>query len=109
MDFSKLDGLIPAVVQDENITPAGGTVGYLTKTATFTPVGASARLTFEVSDGERPIQLYRAGEPAVMGDEMHVVLAPRPASCKPRDRWLAEQTRQEVANCCGSTSQACCS
>jgi len=58
----------------------------------------SARLTFEVSDGVAPMQLHRAGTPTVSEGEVTVELSPRPASCKPRDRWLAEQNR---ASCCG--------
>jgi hypothetical protein len=88
---------------------AGKFAAIIRKVAEHVALEDSARLTFEVSDGERPIQLYRAGEPGVMGKEMHVVLAPRAASCKPRDRWLAEQTRREGANCCGSNAQSCCS
>ncbi|APO75696.1 hypothetical protein AM571_CH02894 [Rhizobium etli 8C-3] len=48
----------------------------------------SARLTFEVSDGVRPMQLYCAAMPALLGCAVHVELAPRPAGCMPRDRWL---------------------
>lgn len=66
-----------------------------------------ARLTFEVSDGIRPMQLHRAAAPALMQDEIVVELSPRPASCKPRDRWLAEQTRTS-SGCCVSASQKCC-
>lgn len=65
----------------------------------------TAKLTFEVSDGVAPIQLYRADSIDVMKDSVRVTLSRRPASCKPRDRWLA----QEQA-CCGSPSeQPCCS
>lgn len=66
----------------------------------------SARLTFEVSDSVRPIQLFKASEPKIVGDEIRIELAPRPASCKPRDRWLGEQK----ASACGGSSNAapCC-
>lgn len=59
----------------------------------------SARLTFEVSDGVGPMQLYRAGWPIISEEEVRVELSPRPASCKPRDRWLAEQ---KGVSCCGA-------
>ena len=88
---------------------AGKFAGIIGKVAEHVELEDAARVTFEVSDGERPMQLYRAGEPAVVGDEVHVTLVPRPASCKPRDRWLAEQSRQEAAGCCGNKSQPCCS
>jgi hypothetical protein len=62
-----------------------------------------AKLTFEVSDGVRPMQLYRA-ERIETGDSVRVFLSPRPASCKPRDRWLA----QEQASGCCSSAKPCC-
>jgi hypothetical protein len=65
---------------------------------------AGAKLTFEVSDGVRPMQLYRAALPYAQGDTIRVDLSPRPSSCKPRDRWLEGQS------CCGVSSGAkvCC-
>lgn len=66
---------------------------------------ADAKLTFEVSDGVKPMQIYRA-ERMDIGDEVRVTLSPRPSSCKPRDRWLAEQT---ASACCGTAKpQPCC-
>jgi hypothetical protein len=64
-----------------------------------------AKLTFEVSDGVKPMQIYRAERIAVT-DVVRVYLSARPSSCKPRDRWLA----QEVASgCCGpKTTKPCC-
>jgi hypothetical protein len=52
------------------------------------------------------MQLYRAGR-LEAGEAVRVHLSARPSSCKPRDRWLA----QEQAACCGSAepkSQECC-
>jgi len=72
-----------------------------------------ARLTFEVSDGVKPMQLYRA-ERIETGEAVRVYLSPRPSSCKPRDRWLAQeqgQEQREQAACCGSAKpkvNACC-
>ena len=67
---------------------------------------ADARLTFEVSDGVKPMQIYRA-ERIDIGEEVRVTLSARPSSCKPRDRWLAEQT---ASSCCGTAKpQPCCS
>ena len=66
----------------------------------------TARLTFEVSDGVQPMQLFAADIPRSDGQALSIELEPRAASCKPRDRWLAEQ---QAAACCGpSTSSACC-
>jgi hypothetical protein len=63
---------------------------------------AMAKLTFEVSDGVAPIQLYRADAIDADSDCVRVTLSRRPASCKPRDRWLAESQ-----SCC-SEPQKCC-
>jgi hypothetical protein len=66
---------------------------------------ADAKLTFELSDGVRPMQIYRA-ERIDVGDVVRVTLSARPASCKPRDRWLAEQTS---ASCCATKiAKPCC-
>jgi hypothetical protein len=64
-----------------------------------------AKLTFEVSDGVRPIQIYRA-ERIEIADAVRVSLTARPSSCKPRDRWLAQKA---ASGCCGHTiSKSCC-
>jgi hypothetical protein len=64
----------------------------------------NAKLTFEVSDGVKPMQIYRA-ERVEVGDAIRVYLAPRPSSCKPRDRWLAEQ---ETSSCGSKMEKPCC-
>jgi uncharacterized protein DUF6428 len=70
---------------------------------------ADAKLTFEVSDGVRPMQIYRADR-IEMTDAVRVYLSARPSSCKPRDRWLAEESAQTATSCCGpKTSKPCCS
>ncbi len=76
------------------------------KVADHLSLDRSARLTFEVSDGIQPMQLHRAAAPAIGGDEIVVELSPRPASCKPRDRWLAEQ--QAASSCCGPADSRRC-
>jgi hypothetical protein len=66
---------------------------------------ADAKLTFEVSDGVSPMQIYRA-ERMDISDVVRVKLSARPASCKPRDRWLVEQT---TSSCCApKTAKPCC-
>jgi hypothetical protein len=70
---------------------------------------STAKLTFEVSDGVQPMQLFSADSPRLDGQVMNVDLGPRPASCKPRDRWLAEQQAVAAAACCGpSAKSGCC-
>lgn len=63
-----------------------------------------ARLTFEVSDGVRPMQIYRAERMDVGDAAIRIYLSARPSSCKPRDRWLQEQQ-----SCCApKAKQPCC-
>lgn len=50
-----------------------------------------AKLAFEVSDGVRAIQLYRAIRIEEQDGVVRVQLTPQPSSCKPRDRWLEQQ------------------
>lgn len=63
------------------------------------------KLTFEVSDGVKPMQLYKADALTVEGNTVLIPLSPRPSSCKLRDRWLEEQK----ASCCTpKNNQPCC-
>lgn len=77
------------------------------KVSEHVKLDGSARLTFEVSDGVRPMQLYCAAVPVIREGVLHVSLEPRPASCKPRDRWLAEQ-QSTAQSCCVPTASKCC-
>lgn len=88
--------------------PAAKFSAIIRKVSDHVKLDGSARLTFEVSDGERPMSLYRAAAPALRDGALNVDLSPRPASCKPRDRWLAEQ--QTSPSCCAPSTapQACC-
>lgn len=88
--------------------PSGKFVAIIRKVTEHVSLDVSAKLTFEVSDGIAPMQLHQASTPSIENGEVQVELSPRPASCKPRDRWLAEQTE---ISCCGSVksgSQSCC-
>lgn len=82
---------------------AGKFAAIIRKVSDHVRLDAAARLTFEVSDGVAPMQLYAADAPA-MGDVLAVALSPRRASCKPRDRWLEGQSK--AAACCGAKSKA---
>jgi hypothetical protein len=96
------------VNEDRSHMGAGKFSAIIRKVSEHVDLDQGAKLTFEVSDGIRPMQLYRAALPQIVGDEVHVELSPRPASCKPRDRWLEEQK----AVCCGPANanekQPCC-
>lgn len=88
---------------------AGKFSAIVRKVSDHVRLDATARLTFEVSDGVRPMALYCAGAPVLKDGSMHVSLQPRPASCKPRDRWLAETASAQA--CCGpveAPSGGCC-
>ncbi len=89
--------------------PAGKFSAIIRKVSDHLRLEQSAKLTFEVSDGEKPMALYCAGSPRLKDGTFEVALAPRPSSCKPRDRWLAEEKAKAV--CCGPSSKnnACCS
>ncbi len=78
--------------------PAGKFSAIIRKVSEHVKLDQAAKLTFEVSDGVQPIQIYHAAAPQISGNTIHVSLLPRPASCKPRDRWLA--TQQVTATCC---------
>ncbi|PDT09870.1 hypothetical protein CO670_31350 [Rhizobium sp. J15] len=94
---------------DRKHMPAGKFCAIVRKVTEHMQLDSSAKLTFEVSNGVRPMQLYCAAMPVLCAGAVHVELSPRPASCKPRDRWLAEESRKAAA-CCGpsATGSACC-
>lgn len=79
------------------------------KVSEHVALDGSAKLTFEISDGVRPMQLYCAGEPIQRDGAVFVELAPRPSSCKPRDRWLSAQITPTQSGCGGpSNASTCC-
>jgi hypothetical protein len=88
--------------------PAGMFSAIIRKVSDHVRLEPTARLTFEVSDGERPMALYCAAAPRLVGGSFEVSLAARPASCKPRDRWLAEEQVRSFS--CGPAvdESACC-
>lgn len=97
-------------IDEDNRThmPAGKFAAIIQKVSDHVKLEPSAKLTFEVSDGERPIALYCAGSPRLQEGSFQTALSARPSSCKPRDRWLAEE--QAKSSCCvPSSSKSCCS
>lgn len=87
---------------------AGKFQAIVQKVTEYVALDGTAKLTFEISDGVRPMQLYFASAPTIQAGTVHVELQPRSASCKPRDRWLAESTA--VSACCGpeTSKTGCC-
>ncbi|QPC91965.1 DUF6428 family protein [Mesorhizobium sp. INR15] len=96
------------VNEDRTHMPAGKFSAIIRKVTEHVGLDHAARLTFEVSDGVRPMQLYRSALPQTVDGAVHVELSPRPASCKPRDRWLAEEKKAKP--CCAPSTgpQPCC-
>ncbi|NTF98215.1 DUF6428 family protein [Rhizobium rhizogenes] len=89
---------------------AGKFASIIRKVSEHVKLDGSAKLTFEVSDGVRPMQLYCASMPRTHDGALHVELVPRPASCKPRDRWLEQENRKTTQACCGPSAagNTCC-
>lgn len=82
-----------------NHMPAGKFAAIIRKVSDHVQLDPTAKLTFEVSDGNRPMALYRASSPRMAEDKIEVTLAARPASCKPRDQWLVEKTAATNSRC----------
>jgi hypothetical protein len=87
---------------------AGKFLAIIRKVADQVPFDPAAKLTFEVSDGRRAMQLFRASAIASGDDVVRVALTERPASCKPRDRWLAEQAAETACCAAPSAAERCC-
>jgi hypothetical protein len=94
---------------DRTHMTAGKFSAIIRKVSEHVALDRDARLTFEVSDGVAPMQLHCADAPRQTDGILSVALLPRPASCKPRDRWLEEQNRARA--CCPPPreTQQCCS
>lgn len=88
---------------------AGKFGAIVSKVSEHVRLDGSAKLTFEVSDGVRPMELFCADAPIKVDGALIVALLPRPASCKPRDRWLAEEQARSASCCASATSSKCCS
>lgn len=85
---------------------AGKFAAIVRKVSEHVQLDPSAKLTFEVSDGVQPMQLFCADTPIEEHGAMRVRLVPRPASCKPRDRWLAGNGA-ERSPCCTPKETSC--
>ena len=91
---------------DRGLLPVGKFLAIIGKVAEVVPFDPKAKVTFEVSDGKRAMQLYRASNLEADGNIVRVVLTQRPASCKPRDRWLEQQQSSSCAPSAGA--KPCC-
>jgi hypothetical protein len=89
----------------------GKFLAIMRKVAVQVPFDDDAKLTFEVSDGARPMQIFAPSAIEVDAKTVRIALRPRPASCKPRDRWLEQQNASTASACCAPAEKAgaCCS
>jgi len=90
-----------------------GILSQVERRATLDP---KALLIFEAGDSANPMQVFTVGNIVAISDHVEVLLAPRPATCKPRDRGLESALSltapAESKSCCGpksSAKAACCS
>jgi hypothetical protein len=86
----------------------GKFLAILGTVAARVPFDPGAKLTFEISDGVSAMQLFRADMIDTAGEFVRVSLSRRPASCKPRDRWLEQPP---AVGGCGTPAvgkEACC-
>ena len=113
---------VPGEPQGRVMT-VGKFLAIMGKVADDVGLDSGSRLTFECGDDVGVIGLYAVGGVTVETDRVLVSLAPRYASCKPRDRWfeghgiakptrltetdaVAERTiRETAAACCGGSGR----
>jgi hypothetical protein len=84
-------------------------LGILAKVSERVPIDEAALLIFEVGDSSSPMQVFTVGRLDARDDRVDVTLAPRPATCKPRQRGLEAVPLAKA--CCGSATSAaapCC-
>lgn len=88
---------------------AGKFLGILAEVAKRVAVDGHGLLVFEAGGGGDPMRIFTVGLVTPRGDHVEVTLAPRPATCKPRERGL-EAMRPTKASCRGPSSakSACC-
>ena len=82
-------------------------LAIMKKVADAVPFDAGAKLTFEVSDPSSAMRLFGVDAVEIEGDTVRVSLTRRPASCKPRDRWL-EQAPKANARASANENKSCC-
>ncbi len=85
------------------VMSVGKFLAIMRKFAADVELDRNSKLTFEVSDPASALQLFGPASAETDGESVRVSLRRRPASCKPRDRWLEQkQARTEAARCCAA-------
>ncbi|WEX11049.1 DUF6428 family protein [Chelativorans sp. AA-79] len=95
---------MPAREEGQTFMSVGKFRGILAKVDSQIQLQAGARMTFEVSRPDEPMQIFDVAGVALEGDAAVLKLAPRPAICKPRHR-AREDT---VTSCCAPASSGKC-
>lgn len=98
-------------VDGENSTHmrASKFLGILAQVEKRMALDPDALLIFEAGDSASPMQVFTVAAVVAASGGVQVTLAPRPATCKPRDRGLDNTTKAE--SCCTPAPQSasCCS
>ena len=82
-------------------------VAIMKKVADEVPFDPESKLTFEVSDPDSAMRLFGISSVEVDDASVRVSLRRRPASCKPRDRWLQQKDSEKTSCCAPSTTAEC--
>jgi hypothetical protein len=96
---------------DRTFMPVWKFLAIMKIVADEVPFDPESKLTFEVSDPSSAMRLFGVSDLAIDDETVRVSLKRRPASCKPRDRWL-ERKGAEEAPCCATAASSdarCCS
>jgi hypothetical protein len=83
-------------------------LGILAQVERRVAIDPEALLIFEAGDSASPMQIFTVGSIAETPDHVEVMLAPRPATCKPRDRGLENEV-SALSAAVAAKSSACCS
>jgi hypothetical protein len=90
---------------DRTFMPVWKFLAIMKKVADEVPFDPESKLTFEVSDPGSAMRLFGISGLEIDAEAVRVSLKRRPASCKPRDRWL-EQLGTEKAACCAPATNS---
>lgn len=105
------------ILQVEDLAPDDGQTfmtvgkfrGILAKVASQVTIDPDARLTLEVGPPETAMRIYDVGRVQIVPEGVQLVLAARPAICKPRHRQAASAPAQATSCCAGpATKTKCC-
>jgi hypothetical protein len=77
-------------------------LAIMKKVSDEVPFDPQSKLTFEVSDPDSAMRLFGISNLEIDDTSVRVSLRRRPASCKPRDRWL-EQKEATGTSCCSQS------